>query len=161
MNPQSALSTGSATAATWVIKPAIATQVLMAVIGLPFIALAVWATIEEVSEPPFTASDLLMNAMIFLLGAVTLTWVASVRIHISPERLWLRRFWRTQWTIRRADAELVRGGVGDGAILPGLRVIDRETRRKVGEILASQFRPADLRRLEEVMDQASTVSSAG
>lgn len=77
--------------------------------------------------------------------------VATVRIYLSPERLWLQRFWRTRWSIRRSQVLLEAGMVGDPPILPGFHVVDRRTGERVGAILLSQFHSRDVERLRDTL----------
>lgn len=78
-------------------------------------------------------------------------WISTVRIHLSPERLWLERFWLTQWSVERTRVRLEEGLVGNPPILPGLHVVDRHAGKRVGEILLSQFRAKDIERLRDAL----------
>ncbi|WP_421932359.1 hypothetical protein [Phenylobacterium sp.] len=130
----------------WTIRPAKAGQVIMACIGTPFIVLSVvggWALAKDGDIP----MALFAGGFLFLLGGWCVLEIATVRLHLSADRLWLTRYWHTRWSIPRASAELQAGGVGDVPILPGIRVFDRRTGKKVGEIISGQFPADDLARL--------------
>jgi hypothetical protein len=129
----------------WTIRPAIGPQVLLACIGAPFIALAVAAVVSEWGHVSWIGWA---SAVVLLcLGGWCMGEVSSVRIRLTPDCLKLRRWWLTRWSVPRERAELREGLIGDGNLVPGYRVLDRSTGAKVGEIVAVQFRRADLLKL--------------
>jgi hypothetical protein len=132
---------------SWTIRPALGPQIAMACIGLPFIVVAGWSAFDQIKERDFTWMGVASSVGVGALGLFCLCVVSTVQIRLTPQKLTMRSFWRTQWSIDRSRAELCDGLVGDGASLPGFRVFDKSNGKKVGEILLSQFRSADIEKL--------------
>lgn len=132
---------------TIILRPALIPMIFMAVVGAPFILLGVWVGIDASQNEGWTLITVASVAGAILLGGWCCLEIATVRIYLTPDDLLLRRFWRTRWSVRRVNALLKPGTVGDGGVLPGLRVYDVGQTRHVGEILSVQFRPTDLERL--------------
>ncbi|WP_143755151.1 hypothetical protein [Caulobacter sp. B11] len=136
--------------AQWTMRPATAGQVILACIGVPFVALGLvgaWAS--------FTSGDLLWAVIIGIAlpsgGCWLLTEISTVRLHLTEERLWLTRRGFVCWSVERDQAVLEPGGVGDLSTLPGLIVIERKSGKKVGEIISGQFRADELAKLRAAL----------
>jgi hypothetical protein len=127
------------------IKPARSGLILLACIGTPLILLSlscgvIFALAGDLASVAYTIP-------IFGLGCWCLLEISTVRLHMSVDRVWLRRWWHTRWSIARHRAELRPGKVGDIPFLPGLHVIDRLTGQKIGEIISGQFQADPLNEL--------------
>jgi hypothetical protein len=138
---------------TLVLKPAIFPMTSLAVIGLPFLALGIWVAVDMVRTGDWSVITVISSLGVILLGLWLSLEVATVRIYLTPDALLLRRFWRTRWVVLRNRASLVPDFVGQGGFLPGLRVYETGKAGHVGEILNTQFRSADLERLQRVLEE--------
>jgi len=90
--------------------------------------------------------------LVLLFGAM-LIWlsVATIRIQLFSDRLERKVFWHTCWKINLADASLREGRGGDIPFIPAIIVSDRQTGKKIGEILKPQFKVRVLVALKEAL----------
>ena len=134
-----------------ILQPVLSVRIMMACIGAPFLALAVWVSVDAIREHEISWMTAASMIGVAALGAWVIGAVWTVRLRLTPELLELRAFWRTRWSIPRPRAEIREGMVGDGALLPGYRVFDAQTGEVVGEIAGTQFRRVDLERLAALL----------
>jgi len=90
--------------------------------------------------------------LVLLFGAM-LIWlsVATIRVKLFSDHLERKIFWHTSWRVNLADASLREGRGGDLPFIPAIIVSDRQTGRKIGEILKPQFKVRDLLVLKEAL----------
>ena len=141
---------------TLILKPAIFPMVLMAAIGTPFLVVGVWVAADMVRSGDWDVVTVVSGLAVVLLGLWLPLEVATVRIRLTSDSFLLRRFWHTRWAVSRNLASLVPGAVGDGGFLPGLKVYESGKPKHVGEILNTQFRAADLDRLQRALEEKSS-----
>ncbi|MDP1911710.1 hypothetical protein [Brevundimonas sp.] len=136
---------------TLTLRPALGAIVPMAIVSAFFLFVGIGALSEMQGTDEWKSINLASSGALIVFALWAGLLVPTARIHLTPDSLFLRRFWHTRWRVPRARAVLCSGGVGPEGLLPGMAVYDSGTDKKIGEILAAQFHPGDLQHLQRML----------
>ncbi len=139
------------TVETLTLRPALGAIVPMVLVSAFLLCLGIGALIEMRGTGEWNSITMAFSGALIVFALWAGLMVPTARIHLTPDSLFLRRFWHTRWRVPRAKAVLCSGGVGPEGILPGMAVYDSGTDKKIGEILATQFHPSDLQHLQRML----------
>ncbi|PIB93942.1 hypothetical protein [Caulobacter sp. FWC2] len=128
---------------SWAAGPKPSGLAKVSIIPALLIGFSVWMVAALASQAPepwlyvFPAGSSVYAA--YLYGKV-----ATLRVELTADRLTLRRFWRTVWSIPRETA-----AVGQSPKTGDYGVFDKTTGKEIGVIAATPFKTSDLETLAD------------
>lgn len=151
LEPASPTTPADSTLETCIFRPTFLSAAIATAVTAPLPIWMVWIALKLDHSQWFLKIFSVAVAIFFaFFGVCSFTQ----RLELTPRRLVMRDFWRTQWSVPREGAELHKGLLKtDGGDLrsPGYRVIDTRTGAKLVEFSKGGFRLADLDKLEALL----------
>jgi len=128
------------------LAPSKTTLVALGLVCMPMVAAGVYGVF-------FIAGAAFWGFVLFIIGLVSWAYVGTIRVVLSGEQISFRRFWRTEWSCLRANAQVTDGMGGAPASIPAL-IITNQSNRTTHSILKTQFARSDISKIRDFLCSA-------